>query len=369
MTSVLVIADDLTGAAEIGGIALRYNLTVDIVHEISPDLKSDVQILNSNTRSLKEDEIIPHLKHLVEKVNKANYQFIYLKFDSALRGIIKPQVEFLKEQLAYQTVIFSPANPVFGRTIKDGIYYINNTPINETGFAEDPEFPIHKSKVQEILKAPDWKLLNASASGELSEEYFIAEILEKNDLDLLAQKNNPGCLMGGGSAFFDALLNQKYTQYKKGFREHIELNYPILYVCGSAYESSVERIAQLKPEYLVYMEQASEIEKVVEELVAKIENRSRVVFAIDPKIKGNATELRKKMASIVARVYNKTEICELVIEGGATSFEILNELNIKSVTPVQEISLGLIKTMVTGKQLFITLKPGSYPWDKALWRF
>lgn len=369
MTSVLVIADDLTGAAEIGGIALRYNLTVDIVHEINQDLKSDVQILNSNTRSLKEDEIIPHLKKLTEKIDKSAYQFIYLKFDSALRGLIKSQVEFLTEKYNYKNVLFCPANPVFGRTIEKGIYYINNTPINETGFAEDSEFPIEQSNVQDILKASDWNLLEKSNFADFSGGYFIAEISSKSDLDLLAKQNNPGCLMAGGSAFFDALLNQHYPQFKKGFREHIELSYPILYVCGSAHENSVERIAQLGPEYLVYLTEEGEDKQLIDELISKIENRSRVVFAIDPKIKGDAVKLRERMALIVAEVCNKTLTGELVIEGGATSFEILNELNIKSVKPVQEISLGLIKTMVTGKQLFITLKPGSYPWQKDLWRF
>ncbi len=369
MTSILVIADDLTGAAEIGGIALRYNLTVDIVHKLDSTLQSDVQILNTNTRSLTYEEIIPHLQNVTNGIKKDEYQFIYLKFDSALRGNIKIQVDFLKEQLNYKLAVFCPANPVFGRIIKNGEYYINDRLINETSFSEDPEFPIQKSHVLDILNAPEWELVKNVQQSQLETGCAVVEVSTHKELDQLAENVQFSNLMIGGSAFFNALLHQQYTQFKKGFREHIELNHPVLFVCGSAYKNSSEQIKKVKPDYLVYFDNNDSIEKLRDELLNKIRERSKVIFAVSPQTKGSAAEIRKKMARIVGQVYHNTEVCELVIEGGATSYEILNELNIKTVTPVQEIGLGLIKTMVTDKKLFITLKPGSYPWTKELWKF
>ncbi|WP_353136792.1 four-carbon acid sugar kinase family protein [Pseudopedobacter sp.] len=369
MTSILVIADDLTGAAEIGGIALRYNLTVDIVHKLDSTLQSDVQILNTNTRSLTYEEIIPHLQNVTNGIKKDAYQFIYLKFDSALRGNIKIQVDFLKEQLNYKLAVFCPANPVFGRIIKNGEYYINDRLINETSFSEDPEFPIQKSHVLDILNAPEWELVKNVQQSQLETGCAVVEVSTHKELDQLAENVQFSNLMIGGSAFFNALLHQQYTQFKKGFREHIELNHPVLFVCGSAYKNSSEQIKKVKPDYLVYFDNNDSIEKLRDELLNKIRERSKVIFAVSPQTKGSAAEIRKKMAGIVGQVYHNTEVCELVIEGGATSYEILNELNIKTVTPVQEIGLGLIKTMVTDKKLFITLKPGSYPWTKELWKF
>lgn len=369
MTSILVIADDLTGAAEIGGIALRYNLTVDIVHKLDSTLQSDVQILNTNTRSLTYEEIIPHLQNVTGGIKKDSYQFIYLKFDSALRGNIKIQVEFLKKQLGYKLAVFCPVNPVFGRLIKNGEYYINDRLINETSFSEDPEFPIRKSHVLDILNAPEWELVKNVQQSKLETGCTIVEVSTNKELDQLGQNVQFSSLMVGGSAFFDALLRRQYTQFKKGFREHIELNYPVLFVCGSAYKNSSEQIKEVKPDYLVYFDNTTPIGELRDELINKIRERSKVIFAVSQQTGGSAVEIRKKMAEIVGQVYNNTEICELVIEGGATSYEILNELNIKTVTPVQEIGLGLIKTMVTDKKLFITLKPGSYPWTKELWKF
>lgn len=249
------------------------------------------------------------------------------------------------------------------------MYYINGTLINETSFSEDPEFPIKDQHVLSILQAPNWKLVQAPNNPDVTEGCLIAEVSTQEQLDLFAQDIHSGFLLAGGSAFFDAILHHKYKQFKIGFREHVELNYPILYVCGSAYEGSLEKISKVKPEYVVFMGNKENDEKVKEELINKLKERSRVIFAVSPETKGNAAEIRKRMALIVAYAYNKTEICELVIEGGATSFEILNELNIKVITPVQEIGLGLIKTIVEGKQLFITLKPGSYPWKNELWEF
>jgi uncharacterized protein YgbK (DUF1537 family) len=56
---VLVIADDLTGAAELAGIAYSYGLNTALVTrvpEIAPEC--DVLVVASDTRSMSEDEAV-----------------------------------------------------------------------------------------------------------------------------------------------------------------------------------------------------------------------------------------------------------------------------------------------------------------------
>ena len=363
---MLIIADDLTGAAEIGGIALRYNLTVDIVHRLDQGSHVRVQVLNTNTRSLRKEQVLPHLKELFSNVNRTAFDFIYLKFDSALRGHIALELSFYKDYFGFELAVFCPVNPAFGRIIKNGHYIVNGKRIHQTSFLNDPEFPIKESQVLAILDMPEWKLLSDFTTINTETGVVVSEVENSVQLELLAQAISDGNLLAGGAAFFNHLLQQKLEIPPHGIGGDTGLKYPLLYVCGSGYQENNDRISQVAPESLVYFDGDG---GVVEELVEKLRGKQKVVFAISTNIKGVAEEIRMAMARIVAAVYNRVGIQELIIEGGATAYEVLMALGIEVMTPVQEIQAGLIKSKVRDKELFVTLKPGSYPWANELWAF
>ena len=53
---IAVIADDFTGAAEIGGVGLRYGLRVVIETSVQQQAEADLHIIATNSRSLNPDE-------------------------------------------------------------------------------------------------------------------------------------------------------------------------------------------------------------------------------------------------------------------------------------------------------------------------
>jgi D-threonate/D-erythronate kinase len=64
------------------------------------------------------------------------------------------------------------------------------------------------------------------------------------------------------------------------------------------------------------------------------------------------------MATAVKRVIEKTGVKDVFIEGGSTAAEIINELGITQLLPIEEWQRGVVR-MKAG-ELFITVKPGSY---------
>ena len=64
------------------------------------------------------------------------------------------------------------------------------------------------------------------------------------------------------------------------------------------------------------------------------------------------------MAKAVATIIAGENIKEIFIEGGSTAAAILHELNIKKLSPVNEMQRGVVRMKVN--DLFITVKPGSY---------
>ena len=58
---------------------------------------------------------------------------------------------------------------------------------------------------------------------------------------------------------------------------------------------------------------------------------------------------------------------ELVIEGGATAFAILQHMPWQSFLITNEVSPGVVRMKTENENLHITLKPGSYDWGE-LWK-
>ena len=70
------------------------------------------------------------------------------------------------------------------------------------------------------------------------------------------------------------------------------------------------------------------------------------------------------MASAVKRILEREKVRELFIEGGSTAAAILNELGIKKLSVVNELQRGIVR--MKAKDLFITVKPGSYELPAAI---
>ena len=148
---ILVIADDLSGAAELAGIAFAHGLTAEVQTEFQPRTEAQVICLDTDTRRLSVEAAIAVLRKLAKRIRTARPQFIYKKTDSALRGHITAELGVLMESTARVRTIFVPANPSRGRVIRGGDYFIDNTPLPKTEFANDPQHPATTANVAERL--------------------------------------------------------------------------------------------------------------------------------------------------------------------------------------------------------------------------
>ena len=76
---ITVIADDLTGAAEIAGICLRYGIEVAFGIDSVPEKLAQVSIIATDSRSLSEDEAYKMHLQLANKIIQNNSNQIIFK--------------------------------------------------------------------------------------------------------------------------------------------------------------------------------------------------------------------------------------------------------------------------------------------------
>ena len=186
---MLIIADDITGAAEIAGIAWRKGLKVRLM-VYQPNMPTtplsswrgaggEALILATDTRSGTEEEAVKTIKELatylysgVQECRSVGVQtlpsstsnlstcqlvnsstdIIFKKTDSVLRGHVAAELQALMRVTGKQKALLIPQNPSKGRIVKDGIYYINGVPLDQTSFAYDPEFPARTAEAKKLLK-------------------------------------------------------------------------------------------------------------------------------------------------------------------------------------------------------------------------
>jgi uncharacterized protein YgbK (DUF1537 family) len=73
------------------------------------------------------------------------------------------------------------------------------------------------------------------------------------------------------------------------------------------------------------------------------------------------------MDEVVAELVKNCPVQELLIEGGATAYSVLNYLKWKTLIPEQELEPGVVRMRVGRKpSLFLTIKPGSYSWPSGI---
>ncbi|WP_114782510.1 four-carbon acid sugar kinase family protein [Botryobacter ruber] len=383
---IAVIADDLTGAAELGGIGLRYGLEVEINSEVDPQTKADLLVISTDTRSRSQSEAEAIMAKVTEAIAKLQPRLLFKKTDSVLRGHVLAEMQAQMRVLHLHRALLVPANPALGRTLTDGTYYLHGTPLHETSFASDPEFAITSASAVAMVRAAAGQVQVLKPSEPLPPEgIVIGEAKDTADLTAWASQLDETVFAAGASGFFTAILDT--LQVKKATEKSTApatIASPALYVCGSTFSNSRDMVRAEKkaggpvaymPAAIAQEEAPSEESFAAwrEEVVGYLQERGKAIIAIDPATTGpaaTADALRKKMAEGVQLMLEKTEVREIVLEGGATAAAIFDRLGMHQFYPLHEYATGVIRMQVAAKPgLCVTLKPGSYTWTPEIWDF
>ncbi len=385
---IAVIADDLTGAAEISGIGLRYGLSVKVVSSLNGNGDCDLLIINADTRSvsLQKAKAITHT--IMEQLLLLQPAFIFKKIDSVLRGHILAEIRIMMKMSSQKQAFIIAGNPSLGRIVRDGLYFVHGLPVHHTGFAQDPEFPVSYYDVGSMLRAGGIRISILPVGGPLPLGGITVGDVEKvEDFDMWAfiMQSHPEILLAGTSLFFAALLQSKgFTPQLLLQPENVIPALPALYISGTAFSERVAAIRKLAddggpvcyaPPDLFGFKKPSlkSLQAWTNKTVEMLEKEGKAIMAFDNIIlpeNSIAAVLRKTKAQVVQMIFEKTAIRELVIEGGATSAAILNRMNFNRFIPTHEWLPGVIRMQPEEKRdCFITIKPGSYPWPPGLWNF
>ncbi|MEZ5275130.1 MAG: four-carbon acid sugar kinase family protein [Opitutaceae bacterium] len=145
------IADDLSGALEVGGLFHDRGNRVRLV--LDPDTPvggtaGHIIGYDLNTRPTGPVQAYGIVRHSVTAIRERKDRLIYKKIDSTLRGWIGEEIRGVLDAHPESIVLFCPANPAVGRTVRDGRLFVDNVSVEQTPFNRDPAFPITDARLE-----------------------------------------------------------------------------------------------------------------------------------------------------------------------------------------------------------------------------
>ena len=379
-----VIADDLTGAAELGAVGLRHGLRAEIVRRGEPSGRADLVCVDTDSRSCEAAAAAKRAAAAAKMLRAAGARWIYKKVDSVLRGQVTAEVEAVMKQLKLERALLLPANPSLGRTIRDGQYFVHGKPLHKTEFLHDPEYPRRSAQVVRLLEAPENFLLRVVngdrtlATGTI----VIGEATTTADVQSWAGFCDAAMLPAGGSEFFNALLAAENLVAAAG--ANILPPMPAgseFFISGTSTKSARQfALAEKKrktPVFALPLELAwgaefkpAAVEAVTQRVVAAFQEKSRVVLAVGlPPVRDVviARKLSKSIVRVAEQVMRQVAVNRVFAEGGATAAELVRRMGWSRLTVRRELAPGVATLAVDeGESILLTIKPGTYAWP-AQW--
>ena len=406
MPKLLVIADDLTGAADTAAQFAKQGIDtlvlVDSTHAWpAAAAECEVLIVNTESRHLSAEDAADRVRKSVVTGATFGTTHYYKKTDSTLRGNIGSELEALRVAVGQPVLPYLPAYPRLGRTTTNGKLYVNGKLLEETTFSSDSLAPVHESHVPSIvanqtstpcLLVNDFTLLDELEKEPRDGAFWLFDAASDQDLFEAGKllKQSDMLVATAGSAGFAKYLAQ-LLDLDASQPEIPSANGPMLVVAGSLNEVTLAQLAYaeragfesvtLSPTVLVTERgaQTTEGRRAIAEVLGHSQ-AGRDVIIRTVSSSGDASPyveyarsrelataeihalISKNLAEVVAGVIERGEFTTLVILGGDTMLAIARELGWTSFVPRGEVVPGVAVSKVGGvpHALLVVSKAGGF---------
>lgn len=310
MLEALCLADDLTGALEVGA---QLGPPCVVSFDSAVTAAARVAVLNLATRHMGSAEAYDTVRRAIRDV-----PYLYLKTDSTFRGRIRESIAALLDAFPDRELLYVAAYPAVGRTVRDGRLYVEGIPVDETAFARDALNPVRTSSLREMLAG--------------LERVTILDGETDADLDRAAERLRPGLLVAATAGFASSWGRSCRASFSSVRASARPSGLPVIAI-GSRHPVSRAQSAGVGGAMMTPIEAA-----------------------------GDPLEVAHRFAIDVARVLNGGRADTLIIFGGDTALAVLSALGCRCARAVGELLPGVpvAEIEVDGRTLTLVTKAGGF---------
>ena len=360
-----VLADDLTGAAEIAAVAHEAGQrAVVLTHLPTVPIAADVLVFDTDSRLLAPVAAARKVGAWAKCLAHTPHRGFFLKVDSVLRGSVLVHAAATARALGRHRTLLLPANPSLGRTIRNGQYAVQGVPLHETAFARDPLHPRTSADVRALLgRVPRTPVVSLPPDTALLPDrgVVVADTTSPADVRHWADLLDSVTLPAGGADFFRVWLkSQGPSRHARARASRIAG--PALFLHGSAMATNGSRLLRFRGQ------QAPTVARVA----AALQRHGAVAVAPpDARLTGRdaPAALARGFADLAWKLHAQHAFMHLLIAGGATTAAVLSSLGWTDLEVIRVWGPGAVTLRPVRDPAFaVTLKPGSYAWPANLRR-
>lgn len=404
ITRIVIIADDLTGAADCAVACAGHGLRTLVVLDDCRDNDAEVLAIDANTRNAGPERALAETARLVREHARGEGTLFYKKIDSTLRGNVAAELAgALQAQSAIAgqnqkaVAVLAPAFPANGRTTAGGRVLVHGVPLAETDLWQYERNPPPSSLVEMMSRTGlqtallPLALIRGSdlqkTMSDLAQRFDVLVCDAETDEDLRAIAETAmtlDCrtLLAGSAGMAYHLPRAAGMQGEPIAPPAVKLPAPILFVVGSgAGISRVQtRVLEARPD-IVSVRVAPGVLRAGEELPEWQGHRAAIERAfragVDVLLTVGAEERieRAQEPALAAALGELAHPCSgvvgaLVATGGETARAVLRAWGIAGLQIVGEVEPGLPCSLAAGwrRELPVLTKAGSFGTPETLLR-
>jgi uncharacterized protein YgbK (DUF1537 family) len=419
MDNIVVIADDLTGAADTGVQFCRFfedttlvsYQQLDRILEPLPGSASRATAVYTNSRALAAEAARQRLFYVAQKLAGRQPPWIYKKIDSCMRGNVGSEIDALLDALNYQVSFITPAFPELGRTTDNDIHRVHGIPLDQTEISRDPITPVKESRLSRIVQSQSSyrvghvtstylnvteKELQAEIDRQIQRgfRHFVFDVTHRYHLDRIAKLvySFPGKVLPVGSAGLAGSLTEPLSPAKRVMRSGSKLDSGCcnLLICGTASEVTGRQIAcllekhsyeciQLPREMLVEHRLSDDFRRTVSSTRSSLLKRN-VVLTIASQhnnppasrpanLQQNAESIVRGLGLFVAEVVAAARPSNIFLTGGDTADAVLAAIKAGGIRIRGEVVTGVVQGVLFGGPLDglpVVTKAGAFGHEDTL---
>lgn len=352
------IADDLSGALDAAAAFHRAGRRVQIVFCADGWTAStdDVVGVTTETRNAPPAVASAAVARTIARGQAQGARLVYKKIDSTLRGPVAEEIAALARQMPAARILFTPANPGVGRTVRDGVLLVHGVPVSETEFARDPVSPVKESHLQ--------RLLGAGASHRI----VIADADSEEDLAAAVARMVAGggewVAVGSGALARPVATLAARTAHSAATSALRSIPAgPVLMLGGSAHPGNRAQAAELTRARGVPAHELrlTDPAGAIAAGIASLRAGGGASLLVEPRRHDSAAVLRT-LAAAAGEMIAATGTARIFVTGGETAFALCGALGVAELEFCDELESGLsLSHAVTNRgPLMFAIKPGGF---------
>ena len=389
--TILILADDLTGAADTASRCRAAGLSATIF--LTPPLLSlpaGVVAFTSDSRHLSPAEAAERIREVAGPLVEQSALW-YKKIDSTLRGNIGSELDALLDLLDAPAALACPGFPAQGRGLVNGhLVAPGGPPVGvhlPSLLREQSRHPVLSFSLEDVrsgdlaerfqrkgTKAQSG-VLSQSKGGKGGKErsIFVVDGMTDEDLGLIvdAAEAIPGLLLCGSAGLIgEVAKRQANSQDLPGFGRPGRSDGSALVVVGSGSSMAHRQIDGL----LAAHPDAARVVIEADNRPSVSSTHSLVLIHQPPPAPGavlDGPEARRRanlLADAALAQIGRNQPGQLLLVGGDTAVAVLSRLGVARLTVLAELLPGmpLCRAQVNGRELRVVMKPGSFGDENAL---